>query len=212
MTSRDFLVLGLITIALVVVLGVVNSHYVRPALTPVLTKPVPLPPVETTMPPVNQDIVATTLEKIKTMFAEREADKGFEPRRVPRNPFLWPDEKPGEQAAQAASPEEGEGHTLPRVTMILIGEHRKIACINEQLVFEGSLFNGDRVDSIKEKEVILTGASGETRLSLAEYTIEPPEQEPVAAPEPPARSQSQEEAIQNLYEKLKPLLEQKPGA
>lgn len=214
MTSRDYLVFGLILVALVVALAVVNAQFVRPALTPVLAKPEPLPMEETAAAPVTQNIVATTLEKIKTMFAERTSEEGFEPRKVARNPFLWPGEIPGERFAEAA-PEAGaseEQRTLPRLTMILIGEQKKIACINEQLLLEGSQFNGDRVASIKEKEVVLTGASGETRLALGEYTLAAPVEEPMAAPETPSTpTPGQEEAIQNLYEKLKPLLEQKPS-
>lgn len=216
MTSRDYLVFGLILVALVVALAVVNAQFVRPALTPVLAKPEPLPPEDTAAATqVTQNIVATTLEKIKTMFAERQTEQGFEPRRVARNPFLWPGEVPGETIREAAGPGGALGEeqrALPRLTMILIGEQKKIACINERLVFEGSQFNGDRVDSIKEKEVVLTGASGETRLALGEYTLAPPVEEPVAAPEPPSSmTPGQEEAIQNLYQKLKPLLEQKPS-
>lgn len=213
MTSRDYLVFGLILVALVIALGLVHAQFVRPALTPVLAKPEPLPLEDTAAPPVTQNIVATTLDKIKSMFAERTAGEGFEPRKVARNPFLWPAEPPDKTYLAAAS-EEGPreaARTLPRLTMILIGERKKIACINEQILFEGSQFDGDQVASIMEKEVVLTGASDVTRLALGEYAPAAPAEEPVAAAETPsAPTPGQAEAIQNLYEKLKPLLEQKP--
>lgn len=208
MTTRDYLVSGLILIVLVLVLAWANIYYIQPNLTPKLTKPEKLPAEATYTAPIDKNIVATTLEKIKKMFAKKESPEGFQPRQVQRNPFFWPDEMVGEKYVKAPSEgkEEGKGKGLPRLNMILIGENRKIALINDRLVFEGTPINGDKVQSIEEKEVILRGDTGETRLSLAEYTIAPAKEEVAAPPEALPQTPAQEETIESLYEKLKPLL------
>jgi len=210
MIARGYLTCGLIIILLIVLLGFANFYFIQPGLEPQLPEPKKLPLKQTCQAPVDKNIVATTLEKIRTMFPKKELDKGFEPRRVARNPFLWPEEMLEKQYAKADSPnakKEGEETGLPRLNMILIGENRKIALINNKLVFEGTIFNGDMVHSIKEKEVVLKGDSGETRLSLAKYTFAPAEKEAVSLPQKASSSPAQNETIESLYEKLKPLLD-----
>ena len=210
MTTRDYLMLGLILIVLVIVLALVNFYYIQPRLTPKLPEPKKLPPVEHYKPPVDRNIVATTLEKVKAMFPQKEFQKEFEPRRVKRNPFFWPDEIAGERYVRRPGREkEKEERGLPRLSMILIGEKRKIALINDKIVFEGSQIDGDKVHRIDEKEVILKGETGETRLSLAEYTFTPSPEEEVAIPEKVPETPAQEETMESLFEKLKPLLHHK---
>jgi hypothetical protein len=208
MTSRDFLILGLVLTALVVVLAFANFYYIQPSLTPELPKPEKLPPAETYKAPIDRNIVATTLEKIRTMFPKKEFQKGFEPRRVERNPFFWPEEILGKRYAKVSAEErEDGGRGLPRLNMILIGENKKIALINDKILFEGSSINGDNVHRIKEKEVVLRGDTGETRLSLSEYSFAPAVEEELALPETSPKTPAQEETIESLFEKLKPLLQ-----
>ena len=214
MIARGYLTCGLIIILLIFLLGVANFYFIQPGLAPQLPEPEKLPLEQTYQAPVDRNIVATTLEKIRTMFPPKELDKEFEPRRVARNPFLWPEEmlekQYAKQYATADRPnakKEGEETALPRLNMILIGENRKIALINDKLVFEGTIFNGDMVHSIKEKEVVLKGDSGETRLSLAKYTFAPAAKEEASLPQKAPSSPAQNETIESLYEKLKPLLD-----
>lgn len=210
MIARGYLTCGLIIILLIFLLGFANFYFIQPGLAPQLPKPKKLPLEQTYQAPVDRNIVATTLEKIRTMFPQKELDKGFEPRRVARNPFLWPEEMLEKQYATADSPnakKEGEETALPRLNMILIGENRKIALINDKLVFEGTIFNGDMVHSIKKKEVVLKGDSGETRLSLAKYTFAPAAKEEASLSQKEPSSPAQNETIESLYEKLKPLLD-----
>lgn len=213
MTARDYVTYGLVLTVLVVGLVFANTYYIQPSLTPQLPKPEPLPPQATFTTPVDSNIVATTLEKIKTMFPQKEFQKEFEPRRVQRNPFFWPEEMTGEGypkapvSAEAKEDEEKKG--LLQLSMILIGENRKLALINENLVFEGTRINGDLVYKIEETEVILKGDTGETRLALSEYIASPPvKEERLTPPEPlPKTTPAQEETIESLFEKLKPLLQ-----
>ena len=210
MIARGYLTYGLIIILLIFLLGFANLYFIQPGLAPQLPEPEKLPSEQTYQAPVDRNIVATTLEKIRTMFPQKELAKEFEPRRVARNPFLWPEEMLEKQYAKTDSPDakkEGEEIGLPRLNMILIGENRKIALINDKLVFEGTIFNGDTVHSIKEKEVVLKGDSGETRLSLAKYTFAPAKKEEASLPQKAPSIPAQNETIESLYEKLKPLLD-----
>jgi len=205
MTSRDFLILGLVLVGLIVLLAFANFYYIQPSLTPDLPKPATLPPADTYKAPVNRNIVATSLEKIRTMFPQKGFQKDFEPRRVERNPFFWPEEALGLRYAEAPEVEE---RGLPHLNMILIGENRKIALINDRLVFEGTRLNGEKVHQIKEKEVLLRSDTGETRLSLAEFAFTPALEEKMAPPpETAPQTPAQEETIESLFEKLKPLLQ-----
>ena len=208
MTSRDFLVLGLVLVGLIVLLACANFYYIQPSLTPDLPKPATIPAADTYKAPVDRNIVATSLEKIRTMFPQKEFQTDFEPRRVERNPFFWPEEALGLRYAQAPEVEE---KGVMHLNMILIGENRKIALINDRLVFEGTRLNGEKVHQIKEKEVLLRSDAGETRLSLAEFAFTTPALEETMAPPSPEtapQTPAQEETIERLFEKLKPLLEQ----
>jgi len=207
MTSRDFLTLGLVMVGLILLLAFANIYYIQPSLTPNLPRPATLPPAETFKAPVETNIVATSLEKIRTMFPQKEFQKDFEPRRVERNPFFWPDEPLGLKYAAAPEPEE---KGVLHLNMILIGENRKIALINDRLVFEGTRLNGEQVQQIKEDEVLLRSDTGETRLTLAKFAFAPaPEKKIAPPPEKPPETPAQKEAIESLFEKLKPLLQQK---
>ena len=214
MTTRDYLITELVLVVLVGALIWANISFVQPAVTPVLPKIKIAPEEQVTGPAYNKNIVATTLNKIKSMF-KKEDRKGFEPRYVGRNPFLWPEEKSfvsdGKklQTSEQAQMEGGEAAGLPKLKMVIVGENRKIALINTQLVFEGSKIGGDTVKKIEEQEVLLTGEKGETRLSLAEYKFTPAqEKEPLPPPEAPSvQTPVQEKAIEDLFEKLKPFLE-----
>ena len=210
MTSRNYWISGLVLVVLVLVLALFNFNFIKPILTPKLQRAKALPPGETYILPVDRNIVATTLEKIKSMFPQKKFQKSFEPRRVQRNPFLWPEEMTGRKYGEGqttAGKMGGETKGIPRLNMIFIGENRKIALINDKLVFEGSRLNGDKVDKIGEKEVLLKSDTGETRLSLSEYTFAPAKKEEVSPPaEAVHKTSAQEETIESLFEKLKPLL------
>jgi len=111
----------------------------------------------------------------------------------------------------------------------LIGEHKKLAVINDSFVFEGSEFEGRTVAKIEKEAVILKSQAGETRLTLGELTYASMRAEKEAAPsaadkEPealmaagPAGSiagqptKAQQEAVKRLMERLQPLLGPQQG-
>ena len=230
MTSQKVIVFGLVLAALLVLLGFANARYIQPSLAPQLPEAKISPSGKVAPPPVNKNVVASTLQKMKTMFPERESRDAFEPRRVKRNPFVWPGEvfsPAGKKEARtsAGSPKKakaGEERPVPRLHMIIIGENRKLAMIDETFVFEGSKFKGDTVKEIDENQVVLRGDGGETRLSLSEYTLAPIGERrtapsggpamkttsPVSSPSEQSRGKSREKTLEDLFERLEPLLDQ----
>ena len=179
MTDRNFLTYGLVLIVVVLVLAFVNFRYIQPGLKPVLAKAKVAAPKEGPSDVVDKNIVAATMEKIKTMFPGKKFQKEFAPRRVKRNPFLWPGEaaaalKKRSERDRPSAARKGDAEQEARVSrlqMIIIGEHKKIALIDSRFVYEGDKFNGDIVRRIDEDKVILRGDTGETRLYLDEYTF-----------------------------------------
>jgi hypothetical protein len=172
MTTQRIFIFVVVMIALVGLLWAGNSYLLKPALKPVLPVVQSLPPLGGDQPSVDSNIVAATMNKIKAAAGEGPPSE-FEPRHVDRNPFLWPGEVAAAVSQDTAS---GNGDTVAEVPveavvrMILIGQHKKMAVINDQIVFEGSDFLGRTVASIEKKAVILAGTSGEQRLPLTEMS------------------------------------------
>ena len=220
MNNRNVLIYSLVLIVVALALAFVNFYYIQPGLKPVLAKAEITAVKAVPADLVDKNIVASTMEKIKTMFPPKKFQQDFAPRRIKRNPFFWP----GEVAAAAAKRDALKDQLsagkatvvketkMPVVQMIIIGESRKIALIDSRFVYEGDRFNGDRVRKIDADSVLLRGDTGETRLYLAEYTFASAGQDKKqSAPSEknlvlPGRSQ--QETVENLFKKLKPLLQQ----
>ena len=234
MTTQRIFTFVVVIIVLVGLLWVGNSYLLKPALKPVLPVVQPLPPAGGEQPPMDADIVAATMSKIRAASGEGPPSK-FEVRRVDRNPFLWPGEMAAavetqDMAGSGAGPQGGDVPIEAVVHMILIGQHKKMAVINDQLVFEGSDFLGRTVASIEKKAVVLSGSSGEQRLPLHEMSYAYLNgQTGARGPEGSTRpqgfeemtglpptglmgtsSKGQQEAINKLMERLAPLLEGTP--
>lgn len=226
MTTRNVLTYLAVIVVLVAALGAVNSYLVQPMLAPDLPTVEPLPYDSGRTPPVDQNLVAATLEKIRG-----QADKGdvnqeeFHPRVVERNPFLWPEEKAALLNRQAAALESSDKAALEAaqqgavVRMILIGTRKKMALINDEVVVEGSKFLGAVVEQIQKDAVVLKGQSGEIRLALAQMsyaylTEKAPPEKAVKIPvgeQPDAVAETtptaaQQEAVKRLMDRLTPLM------
>ncbi len=223
MSSKDYVTSCLILVVLLIGIAALNIYVIKPALTPkfsVTVAPSVRAPVQSNRfartsakRTAANNIVATTLEKMKSMFPEKEYSKDFEPRQVTRNPFFWPYEATTEeqmrdeyQAALGETEEAAERGT--RLRMVILGENRKIALINNQILFEGSMYGADTVKNIYEKEVVLSGPSGETRLMMARAL---PTQHTMPVPGSKKDKQkiqpAHEESVESLINKLKPFLE-----
>jgi hypothetical protein len=232
MTTQRVFIFVMVMIALVGLLWIGNTYLLEPALKPVLPVVQPLPPAGGEQPPVDSNIVAATMNKIRAAAGEGPPSE-FEPRRVDRNPFLWPGEtaeiKPQDTVGAGNGEKVVEAPIDAIVRMILIGQHKKMAVINDQIVFEGGDFLGRTVASIEKKSVVLSGMSGEQRLPLQEMSYSymkdrsGGEREGSTGPQgvdevtgmPPAglmgtSSKAQQEAVHKLMERLAPLLEGTP--
>ncbi len=223
MSSKDYVASLLILVVLLIGVTALNIYVIKPALAPKFAVTAPTAPAVSPQAfgtrnsfrkrGTVHNIVATTLEKIKKMFPAKEYSKSFEPRQVTRNPFFWPyeattveqmlDER---QASLGDTEEAAERGT--RLKMVILGENRKIALINNQILFEGSMYGADTVKNIYEKEVVLSGPSGETRLMMARalptaHTMPVPGSKKDKQKIQPAH----EESVESLINKLKPFLE-----
>lgn len=213
--SRDYVTALLILVILLAGLYALNVYLVQPSLTPKFdgVSSQPYSDSDAARPSGKvQKIVATTLEKINTMFPQKEYSKEFEPRQVTRNPFFWPHEAISPEQLRAEY-ERGLEDTREaeevgtRLKMVILGENKKIALINNQILFEGSAFGADTVKNIYEKEVVLSGPSGETHLMMARampYSPEPGIDADAGVRKP---MPAQEESAESLFNKLKPFLE-----
>ena len=136
----------------------------------------PLPSVGGQTVAVDPNIAAGTLGQVKSV-SSKGGLQDFEPRHVDRNPFLWPGEGlkkesagAAEESAKAEGLEEAEEEPMV-VTMILIGQNKKMAVINDEFVSEGDKFEGKRISRIVKNAVFIRSESGEKRLALGEMTF-----------------------------------------
>ena len=227
MINQNVLAIGAVAVVLLALLGAANVYVVKPAMQPTLPAVEPLPAGKESAPAVNRNVVAATLAQIKA--TEQGSLALSATRQVSRNPFLWPGEStlpPEKPAAQpttaAAAPEEKS--EPPQLKMILIGERKKMAVINDAFVFEGDKFMGSRVSKIEKGAVVLSGPEGKTRLTIGEISYaylaeklkaEKEKKEVLQKAERAEKGKkekatsegmAQQEAFQRLMEKLVPLL------
>jgi len=236
MTAQNVLISGVIALVLAAILGFANVYMVKPGLSPEMPTIEPLPPVGGQTVAVDPNIVAGTLGQIKSV-SSKGGLRDFEPRHVDRNPFLWPGEGlkkksagAAEESAKAEGLEAAEEEPMV-VTMILIGQNKKMAVINDEFVSEGDKFEGNRISRIVKNAVFIRGESGEKRVPLGAMSfaylkekMEKEKQEAVkAAAEKEAvegleagggpkgaltgtPSAAQVEAVNRLMQRLQPLL------
>ena len=78
-----------------------------------------------------------------------------------RNPFFWPGEKFQQKRVVKQEPKQ------PMLSMVIIGEGRKQALLDDAFVREGDMYHGYLVKRIEEHQVILVDDLGELRIHLA---------------------------------------------
>jgi hypothetical protein len=226
MINQNVLAIGAVAVVLLGLLGAANVYMIKPALQPTLPAIEPLPAAKESPPAVNSNVVAATLAQIKA--TEQSPAVLSATRQVSRNPFLWPGESTLPPEKPAAKPTEVavtvEKSAPPQLKMILIGERKKMAVINDVFVFEGDKFMGSRVAKIEKDAVTLSGPEGKTRLVLGEISYaymaeklkeEKQKREALQKAQGPEKGKkekatsegmAQQEAFQRLMEKLVPLL------
>ena len=78
-----------------------------------------------------------------------------------RNPFFWPGKKIHHKKITKQASKQ------PRLSMVIIGEGRKQALMDDVFVREGEMYHGYLVKRIEEHQVILVDDLGELRIHLA---------------------------------------------
>lgn len=203
MTAQNVLIAGVIAIVLAAILGFANVYMVKPGMNPDMPTIEPLPPVGGQAVAVDPNIVAATLGQIKSVKSKGGLED-FEARHVDRNPFLWPGEGlkkeiAADESAKAEGLEEAEEEPAV-VTMILIGQNKKLAVINDEFVSEGDKFEGRRISRIVKNAVFIRGESGEKRVPLGEMSFaflkEKMEKEKQEAAEAAAEKEAADEGLE----------------
>lgn len=206
MNGRNFLISGIVLLGLLAVLSLTNAYVIGPKLTPRLPEPDKLPPAKVYTSLVDKSSVATTMEKIRDMYPQK---KSFEPRLVWRNPFLWPEEMLAVQKAVQKSESmiteaELKRKGKHRLSMIILGENRKIALLNNIFVFEGSRFNNTIVQKIDKKGITLKGPAGKIRVSLSKFSFTPLQRREVSIPKATSpRMPSQEQMLKDIKQLMR---------
>ncbi len=206
--------LGIGVAVLIVVL--VNLYLVQPRLALKLKAPEPLPTIEQMPSPPPGKQVATTMNLIKKMAAAKSREKEvFVPRQVLRNPFLDPAlsvaKKEHKGVGGRENSEDSEKDFLPRVQMVMIGEYRKSALLDDVLVAEGDLFRGYSVDRITEAGVSLRSSGKTVMLPLGVYATAalrtPADKRAIKNERENPAPVKQKAALDELLRRLEPLLE-----
>lgn len=178
-------------VALVVLVGViaaVNHYYFQPKV--LLTMPnvegVKVP--AKTRPSVKPDLYAGTMEQILAGKEDQELAATVISM-VKRNPFLWPGEpietpatQTGVQGRNAHNTGSATGRKMAdssgagtdqdfiapefKLSMVIVGETRNLALVNNQFVTEGNTISGYEVVKIEPRAILLAGKDDKQRLTL----------------------------------------------
>ncbi len=164
--SRLLKNIGLALLFLVAVLILVNIFVLMPRmrLEPAQTTSVPAEEVYESAKPDSAIVAVDTLAVIKKnglgegpIFIDPE-DENL------RNPFFWPEEKIQLKKAEEPAPQK------PLLSMVIIGEGRKQALLDDAFVREGDMYHGYLVKRIEEHQVVLADELGELRILLTTDT------------------------------------------
>ena len=155
--------IGLALLFLVAVLILVNIFVLLPLMR--------MPAEETTSIPVEE--APENIEHDNTIVAvdtlavirQKGTDEGavyMDPEDANlRNPFFWPREKSQHKKIVRQATKQ------PQLSMVIIGEGRKQALMDDVFVREGDMYHGYLVKRIEEHQVVLVNDSGELRIHLA---------------------------------------------
>jgi hypothetical protein len=155
--------IGLALLFLVVALILVNVFVIMPLmrLSPEQTTAVPVEETQIRAKHDDAIVAVDTLAVIKkngigegALYIDSE-DKNL------RNPFFWPGKKFQQRKKVKQEPKQ------PMLSMVIIGEGRKQALLDDAFVREGDMYHGYLVKRIEEQQVVLVDELGELRIHLA---------------------------------------------
>ncbi len=154
--------IGLVLLFLVAALILVNIFVFMPLMrtTPVQTTSLPAEEAPKSVERDDAIVAVDTLAVIKrngigegTLYIDPD-DENL------RNPFFWPGEKFQQKKAVKKAPGQ------PRLSMVIIGEGRRQALLDDAFVREGDMYHGYLVKSIEKHQVVLVDDLGELRIYL----------------------------------------------
>ena len=216
MTTQNVFTGIVVTVVLLLALIGANVYFVQPSMSLQLAQVEPLPPEGPGGPAADKNMVAATLAQIGAVKSGEAGAEPFTPRQVARNPFLWPGEREALEAAKQPAPvaetqpeamAQGEAQSeTPEpppvvVSMILIGQKKKTAVVNDQFVKEGEAFQDGRIYRIEKDAVVLLDKNGKTRrVEVGELTFAFMHQPKKGTPQPEAAAAGLNEMLQPLGE------------
>ena len=115
-------------------------------------------------------ITVDTLAVVKQTGGDEGAVQVSSSNKSSRNPFFWPGEKVQQKKTTTGTatndvPQKTEP-PKPQLSMVIIGEGRKQALLDNVFVREGEMFHGYRVKRITDNKVILSDDLGELSIYL----------------------------------------------
>ena len=179
--NRQRLIVFIVSLAILIgVIAGVNYFYFQPRV--LLTMPnvarVKVP--QKTKQPFNSDLYAGTMEQILSNKDGKELLPTVLSM-VKRNPFLWPEEvidtapplvdahkKSVEKNITSKNSESSLSLFAPefRLSMVIVGENRKLALVNNQFITEGNIISGYDVVKIEPRTVLLASKDDQRKLTL----------------------------------------------
>jgi len=163
--------IGLTLLFLVAVLILLNIFVLMPLmrLTPEQTSLMPGEEITESVEPAAAIIAVDTLAVIRK--TGRRADMRYpgSKHESVRNPFYWPEEKPQQKKGlkPAAKSPVKPAAKQPQLSMVIIGEGRKQALLDNVFVQEGDTYLGYLVKRIEGQQVFLVDDLGVLRIYLA---------------------------------------------
>lgn len=166
--SRQLKNMGFVLGILVVVLVLVNVFVVMPFMK---EKPVQSSTTQEEFPEMLEPedvVIIETLAEIRDVNAGESSIHAAPDNVNIRNPFFWPEEK----KQQVEIKETGKFETRkserqkPQLSMVIVGEQRRKALIDDVFVSEGDMFHSYLVKRIAPNEVILSDDLGEFSIHL----------------------------------------------
>ena len=163
--------IGLALLFLVAVLVLVNIFVLMPLMRMDRVQTTPVPAEETTKSLEHADAIVAvdTLAIIRKIGNRAEMRYLDDEDEKVRNPFYWPEEKVQRKKAvkQAAQKSVKQAAKPPQLSMVIIGEGRRQALLDDVFVREGDKYLGYMVKRIEDHQVVLVDDLGELRIYLA---------------------------------------------
>ncbi len=153
-----YVALALLCITVVIVL----TYFLKPRLE---TKLPPISNLSSDIESGKQRARESVDTSMKIIWGNHEEQQAVKKDGSLRNPFLWSGElRPREKTTGASSTAARRPDKVPELGMIVVAQDKRLAFLDQQIVFEGNQHRGFRVEKIDPKAVTLSHAYGKFHL------------------------------------------------